>query len=377
MMGPLRSVWNAPAAFPPPPRRVWRDWALVGLLSPIVVIEALVRHFHDGLPWVGLQAVITLALVVTLLWRRAYPLSMFAISFAATTFLTFLVGEDNQLYSGAFLIILGYCVFRWGSGKAGIAGLALMLGIFVISTAVNSSQPGDIIGGLAVVAATIALALVFRVRASARLREVEQAKSLEREELARDLHDTVAHHVSAIAIQAQAGLATVAANPAAATEALRVIEREASRTLTEMRAMVRVLRRDDSVDLTPSHRIDDIQGLASTNPGGPVVTVQVSGDVSSVPPPVAAAIYRIAQESVTNARRHARNATRINVIVESSGTDIKITVRDDGESTPGTPPGYGITGMTERATLFGGTFAAGRGPRGWTVTAVLPRTGWT
>jgi len=374
MTGALRSIWDAPVASPPPPRRVWRDWLLVGILVPSFVIEALTRH---ELPWVWLQAAIGVALVATLLWRRTRPLLMFTISFAASIVLTVLAGPNDQLYTSVFLIILGYCVFRWGSGRAGVAGLALMFGIFVIGNVMGGADLGDAIGGAAVIAVTVALALIFRTRASARLREVEQAKSLEREQLARDLHDTVAHHVSAIAIQAQAGLATVAANPAAATEALRVIEREASRTLAEMRAMVRVLRRDDTVDLTPANRVDDIQSLASTNPGGPVVTVQLSGDVDSVPPPVAAAIYRIAQESVTNARRHARNATRINVIVEAESSEVKITVRDNGESAPAAEPGYGITGMTERAALLGGTFTAGRGARGWTVTAVLPKTGWT
>ena len=373
MTGPLRSAWDAPVASPPPPRRVWRDWALVGLLAPLTIIEAIVR---PELHWGWLQAAITLALVVTLLWRRAHPLPMFAISVAASTVLTFLAGPDNQLYSGVFLIILGYAVFRWGSGRAAVGGVALMLCVFVVSTVVNGAEVGDVIGGFAVVLATLALALVFRVRASARAREVDQARALEREQFARDLHDTVAHHVSAIAIQAQAGLATVAANPEAASEALRVIEKEASRTLAEMRAMVRVLRRDDTVDLAPSHRIHDIESLASTNPGGPVVTVQVSGDVDSVSAAVGAAAYRIAQESVTNARRHARNATRINVIVEADETQVSLTVRDDGDDLGATTPGYGITGMTERTALLGGSFTAGRGPRGWVVTAVLPRTGW-
>lgn len=377
MTGPLRSIWDAPLASPPPPRRVWRDWALVGILVPAIIAETIGRYLHDNLPWPWLQGAITLALVATLLWRRTRPLLMFAICFTATIFINLFVGPDNQLASSVFILILGYSVFRWASGKGAIVGLGIMVFVFVFATAFSGGDLGDAIGGAAVIAVTIALALVFRTRASARLREVEQAKSLEREQLARDLHDTVAHHVSAIAIQAQAGLATAAANPKAAVQALKVIEKEASRTLAEMRAMVRVLRRDDTVDLTPSHRIADIQSMASTSPGGPVVTVQLSGDVDQVPPPVAAAIYRIAQESVTNARRHARNATRINVIVESDSSEVRITVRDNGEPTTAAEPGYGIAGMTERAALFRGTFAAGRGPRGWTVTAVLPRTGWT
>src|SRR6478736_3663758 len=86
---------------------------------------------------------------------------------------------------------------------------------------------------------------------------------LEREQLARDLHDTVAHHVSAIAIQAQAGTVVAAADPAAAAAVLQVIEGEASRTLDEMRSMVRVLRQDESgADRTPAPGIRDVSLLA-------------------------------------------------------------------------------------------------------------------
>src|SRR6266851_8412303 len=81
--------------------------------------------------------------------------------------------------------------------------------------------------------------------------ELDRVQLLERERLARDLHDTVAHHVSAIAIRAQAGLATAASRPDAAAEALRVIEAEASSTLTQMRSMVRVLRRNEPADVAP------------------------------------------------------------------------------------------------------------------------------
>jgi signal transduction histidine kinase len=89
---------------------------------------------------------------------------------------------------------------------------------------------------------------------------------------------------------------------------------------------------------------------------------------------VGAAIYRIAQESITNALRHARHATRIAVRVSGEDDCVRLVVRDDGEATAGAPAGYGLAGMTERATLLGGTLEAGPGSgRGWTVTAVLPR----
>ena len=95
---------------------------------------------------------------------------------------------------------------------------------------------------------------------------------------------------------------------------------------------------------------------------------------------VAAATYRIAQESVTNARRHARNATRIDVQVVGGDHAVRLTVRDDGDPlhASSVAPGYGLVGMTERAALLGGTLAAGPGPdHGWIVDVVLPRAGPT
>ena len=87
-------------------------------------------------------------------------------------------------------------------------------------------------------------------------------------------------------------------------------------------------------------------------------------------------MYRLAQESVTNAQRHARNATRIAVLVAGDATSVRLRVRDDGEGGQNVSPGYGLIGMIERADLLGGVFEAGPDPDGgWTVTAVLPRTG--
>ena len=180
-----------------------------------------------------------------------------------------------------------------------------------------------------------------------------------------------------MAIRAQAGLATAGSEPGAATDALRVIEAEASRTLAEMRAMVRVLRRSDAAERAPTPGFDELRGLARSDAAGPTVDVRVDGDVGSLPPPVSAAVFRLAQEAVTNARRHARNATRVDVHVRVDGTGVRLDVRNDGVPVASAVPGYGLTGMAERADLLGGTCEAGPLPGGgWAVTAVLPRAGW-
>ena len=304
---------------------------------------------------------------------------MLAIAFGVGSIFSVVTGGDPQLVTTAYFLLLVYAVVRWGSGRAMVAAGAIMLASSALSFALGPTSIGDAVGGLAVVAATVSLGVAFRWRAAARARELDRVKLLEREQLARDLHDTVAHHVSAIAIQAQAGTAVAATDPDAAAEVLRVIEGEASRTLDEMRSMVRVLRRDDVADRSPGPGISDLRSArARRHRRRPAVDVRLVGDVEAVPPTVAAAVYRLAQEAVTNARRHARNATRVDVRVEADDAAIRLEVRDDGDPVASATPGYGMTGMAERATLLGGTCEAGPAPGGgWAVTAVLPRSGWS
>lgn len=377
MTSPARALWDAPAASPPPPRRVWRDWVLVGVLPPLIVIEAALRtDVADRWVW----AVVLVALVPTLLWRRIRPLTMLAAAFAVGTVVGLATGGDPQLFTTSYFLILVYAVMRWGSGRAMLGGAALVLAGIAVPALFEPPPLADLIGGLAVVVATSTLGVAFRWRAGERERELEGVRLLEREQLARDLHDTVAHHVSAIAIQAQAGTAVAPHDPAAAAEVLRVIEGEASRTLDEMRSMVRVLRRADDAELAPAPGIADVRRLAHDANGGPSVEVRVGGDgeADALPPAVGAAVFRIAQEAVTNARRHARHATRIEVHVRADADGVRLEVSDDGEPAASASAGYGLTGMTERAALLGGTCTAGPAPdRGWVVTAVLPRAGWS
>ncbi|QXJ22308.1 ATP-binding protein [Actinomadura graeca] len=405
-----RSLWDEPRP-PGAPARVWRDWALVGVLVPAAVLEGTLR---PDVPWRTLSILLTVALVPTLLWRRTRPLLMVAIAFGLCGLAGLLTtGEPPTLNTMAFLLLPAYALFRWGSGREAAAGAAIILGKVAVSTAVDGTDPAAMFGAFAILCAAMAAGGAARYRARALQREMEQVKLLERQRLARDLHDTVAHHVTAIAIRAQAGLATAETHPGAATDALSVIEAEATRTLAEMRAIVRVLRRDQPSDPPappglsaepvscggstphtprngPVHgpRVTDLRRLASAAGSAPAVEVGISGDVDGLPPSVAAAACRLVQEAVTNARRHARHATRIDVRVTADDTAVRLRVSDDGEpcdgdddggpgdSRPAAAAGYGLVGMRERAGLLGGTCDAGPGPgRGWTVTAVLPRAG--
>jgi signal transduction histidine kinase len=142
-----------------------------------------------------------------------------------------------------------------------------------------------------------------RYLAATRLRELEEVKLRERGLLARELHDTVAHHVSAIVISAQAGRTLATSHPEAAVDALDVIEREASRTLTEMRLMVGAMRGGGEPDLAPQRGVADLAGLARNSGASPRVAVQLAGDLDDLRPSLGAALYRLAQESITNAVR--------------------------------------------------------------------------
>ncbi|MFM9877635.1 MAG: sensor histidine kinase [Rhodoglobus sp.] len=373
MIGPLRSAWNLSAASPPPPKRVWRDWLLVVVLPALAVFEGFLR---PDLPNLIPAVILTVALATTLLWRRERPLLMFGIAFGATEIFALVTGQDLQLYSSGYLLVLVYAVFRWGSGRALLVGGAIMLTANLASVLRGPFELPNLVGGFLILLLAASVGLLVRVRAGSRMRELEGAKSQEREELARDLHDTVAHHVSAIAIQAQAGLATVGTNPGAATAALRLIEAEASRTLTEMRAMVRVLRRDTAAERAPAPTVSELKELSRGDSNGPVIDVVLTGPFDTLPASIASAVYRIVQESVTNSRRHARKVTRIEVRVDVDDEKARLTVTDDGAPGPTGTPGYGIAGMTERAALLGGTCTAGRSPNGgWLVIAELPRRG--
>ena len=377
-----RSLWAEPRV-PDAPGRVWRDWALVSALVPVVVLEGA---FREDLVWRALSMAVALALLPTLLWRRTHPLQSVAAAFglvAVVMVASLILGDDwRGLDATVFVMLLVYALFRWGSGRDAVIGLAILSFVLLLS-AFDAQMHSDEIPLSEVAEGALFVLLVAAVGASvryadkARRRGMDQMKLLEREQLARELHDTVAHHVSAIAIRAQAGRVVASTDPAAAVEALAVIEQEASRTLAEMRTMVSALRQGEEPDLTPQRGVAQVEDLATSPGERPRVEVELSGDLDGLRPSVDAAIFRLAQESITNAVRHARHATRVQVAVRGEPDCVRMTVHDDGDPGPFDPrtaTGFGLVGMAERAKLLGGTLEAGPARnRGWTVTAVLPR----
>lgn len=376
------SLWAEPAVKDPPPLGR-RDHALVAVVLAGVAIEGIVRR---DLVWRPVAMLFGCALAAAVLVRRTHPLWPVAFGFGTFAVLDVarFVTDDAPvvLYSGAVVLVFAYSLFRWGAGRDAGIGFAFMTLGFVASVVTDFSGVGDAIGGAAVLLFTAALGVSIRYRGTARTQLIDQAKLQEREQLARELHDTVAHHVSAIAIQAQAGLFLARSSSlSGAIEALDVIDREAALTLAEMRSMVGALRdRNHRPSVAPQRSIADIERLAASSTDTLRIRVGLSGELANLPPALEAALYRVAQESVTNAQRHAHHATQVEVNVTGSATAVEMTISDNGARTATVPntPGFGLVGMTERVTLLGGTLTAGPKPdRGWRVRAVLPRDGAT
>ena len=360
------------------PGPIWRDWALVVVFVPLALVESVVR---SDLVWPVPSALVCIGAVLLMPFRRVAPLPVLLVVFGTidgVDLISLVVDVAWEgLYTTAVVLLIPYSLLRWGSGRDAAIGLPFMVAGAVLTVVTDDNPLGDAIGGAIVLLFFAALGAIVRYDAVARDRMREQAKSQERESLARELHDTVAHHVSAIAIQAQAGLALSAGVEGAAVDALHVIEDEASRTLDEMRAMVGALRRGDEADFSPQPGVADIEGLVASAGGDLDIAVRFAGDLDALRPAVDAAVYRLAQESLTNVARHARGATSVQVDVVATEHHVRLSVTDDGRGASADPDaGYGLVGMRERALLLGGSLDAGPArDGGWSVVAVLPRDG--
>jgi signal transduction histidine kinase len=348
---------------------------LVGVVMVAALLEGTLR---EDVAWRPVVTIVTVGLAPVLLWRRTHPVACVVVGFGTGTALA-LAGQlagiaSVGLNTMVYVLVLVHALVRWGSGRQIVIGLTVVAVAAVVSTATEYAGPAELFGGLGVLAAMTAGGAAFRYRAESRRRALDQVRSQERVALARELHDSVAHHVSAITLQAQAGRTLAERRPQAALEALVVIEGEASRTLAEMRAMVRVLRDGAPTAYRPQPGVADLVSLARRDPQ-PVVDVELAGDLAGLRPPVDAAAYRIAQEALTNALRHARNASRVEIRVAEGAGRLRLRVTDDGQTDPARPAaqGFGLQGMTERAQLLGGTLRAGpTRDGGWAVEAELP-----
>lgn len=364
------------AAGPIPVRR--GDVILVAVLVGLALLEGALR---TDLAWPVVTTTVAVVLLAGLPWRRRHPLALVlavTVLTAALDVAQFVGGAAGDGLATTFALLLApYALFRWGPARSrSIGGVALAVGV-VLSAALGAQRGGEaVIGavvGILLVGCACLLGAFRRERADRRQRELDVARSREREALARELHDTVGHHVSAIAIRAQAAAFAVD-DPTAVSASLQVIETEARAVLDEMRSLVRALR--TRAEYTPADGLGDLERLATDGPPRVSVTLKPTGGAPS--DLVAATLYRIAQEAVTNARRHAVGVGEITVALHAEEEQLHLVVRDDGQGSSAAASasaGYGLAGIRERVALLGGSVDAGpQTDGGWLLHARLPRS---
>jgi len=209
-------------------------------------------------------------------------------------------------------------------------------------------------------------------------RDREAALADERARIAQELHDIVAHSVSAAVVHSEAAEEVLTASPERARASLHRIQGASREALGEMRRLLGVMRDGESRGgLTPHRGLGDLPALV-TDAGEErfEVRLHVSGELGTVPPGVDLSAFRIVQEAVTNARRHAGRPARVDIEVRRSDQALELDVVDDGRGGAGGADGgagFGLLGMRERAAFFGGTLDAGpRAQGGFAVRARFP-----
>lgn len=295
-----------------------------------------------------------------------------------------------------FVLLIGVMTFVHGA-RAGVFPLAIgallsltapLLRPEIVATPETAgSVTADLIVTTSLAAAMFLVSILVagRVRVSAELTREREHSALEesrralveeRTRIARELHDVIAHSMSVIQVQASTARYRLPEIGDAASVEFDSIAATARTSLTEMRRMLGVLRTEDqTAELAPQQGIDDIPALVETiRRAGVTVGLEIPGAVADAPQAVQIAAFRIAQEALSNAVRHASGAA-VTVRVQADADIIVIRVRNSRATTPATSigGGYGLRGMRERIELLGGSFAAGpTADGGWEVAASLP-----
>jgi signal transduction histidine kinase len=318
-----------------------------------------------------------------LLLRERYPLIVF-LTVTPLVWIYYVTGHPGgpaALYAILALFTLAMLrgVLIAGLAAGGLLVLGLVSSMYVEGRLFVDGRLGLAVawGGMSIAAGT---AFSYRRNTLAARREQAEERTRRRAEeerlsIAREVHDVVAHSLAMINVQAGVGAHVADRRPEEAKQALLAIKEASGTALADLRATLAVLRSGEGMAPAPS-----LRRLAElTEPTAAAgLPVEVEGEPGELPAPVDSAAYRIVQESLTNAVRHARDATRVTVRFTRTGDGIEVVVRDDGTggsgtADPGPGPGNGLRGMRERAEALGGTLTAGaRRDGGFQVHAVLP-----
>jgi signal transduction histidine kinase len=368
-------------------------------LLTVVVAGAVELNVYVGggpgtAPLSAFTFVFGAVLALPILARRRWPL---AVLLACTALMLLYYTFDRRDISPAPLLSLpiydaalaGYLVWALA-----IPAGFMVTGLFVVGASTKESLaslfadflPSIILLGLAVLLGEVirgrrvlAAETAQRLRVAQEEREAEAARRVaeERLRIARDLHDTVAHSMATITVQAGSALHLLGSREPSVRTALAAIRETSKDALREMRATLGQLRQGEPADGAVGTRggLDRLPALrdAVTAAGAPV-TVAIEGEARPLPGVVDEVAYRILQESLTNVLRHAGPAARATVKLRYEPTALAIEVTDDGQAVPAPgAAGHGLTGMAERAAAVGGRVTAGPGPGGgFEVRATLP-----
>ena len=360
------------------------DLLLAGVLALGALLQVLV-FLPIAAPLVG--AVIALGSTVPVAWRRTHP----AVAALVGTLPWAIPAHGFVLVGYVAGVVLFYSLTAY-CPDAYVAGGVVLIGcvLAVVGGAEQHVAIGEYFGGLLVVVAPAGVGLLVRSQRE-RTRQLEELTSLlererdrreraavadERARIARELHDLVAHALTVVAVQADAAQAAIEKNPIQAHAPLATIRASAQQGLREMRRLLGVLRSDDGdADLAPLPGIAQLPVLIEqARTAGVTARLHLDQPNRDVSPSVDLTAYRIVQEALTNAGKHARGAA-VEVDVRWLGDAFDIRVRDKGPGPNGAPApdAHGLVGMRERVRIHGGTFEAGAvDGGGFCVHALLP-----
>ena len=346
-------------------------------LSDLLVFSSSGRHTVGDI-FLSLASALPLVL-----WRR---LSL--VSLQLTGWATIAMAATGEAHLGLGPIVATYAVACW-SGVTARRVSAATLAVAVWLVPLLTHDLADVPKNAALFAAAWILGALMRERSithaaleqqAADLRREREtnaalATEMERQRIARELHDVLAHSVSTIVVQAQAAQAS--GNSVELTRrAVARIEAIGKETLTELRVLLRRVRADEDPAVRAPQpglaRLDEL--LAEVRAAGVDVSYAQDGEVRSVPPSIGLSAYRIVQEALTNTMRHTASGSA-QVLVRYLPGELRIEVLDEGPSVAEQSPsgGHGLSGMCERANLVGGSLLAEPRPEGgFKVTARLP-----
>jgi signal transduction histidine kinase len=361
-------------------------WAAAGLgtaLFTAVAVEAVALAQTWGARYwlVGGTAAVLVSLLALLRHRHPMGTAIAGLTVAAATIATARVAglpaEPSPALALGLAVLVGAAIRALPSvpaGAIGAAGLAVVAGSqFPARPFASGSAVATMAAGAAWLTA-VAVGLSLRMLDNRARATAERVRHEERLDLARELHDVVAHHITGMLLQAQAARLVAAKRPGTVVESLVGIESAGADALAAMRRVVGLLRdTDDAAPAAPGpERLGTL--LARFEGQGPAVHARVPDDTSGWPAEVTSTVYRVVQEALTNISRHAAQATSVSVTVTEEPEGVVVEVVDDAPPGAGRHRGgYGLIGMRERVAALGGTLRVGPRPgAGWSVSATLP-----